>query len=549
MNKEIKGGKRRRWVRWCGYLGVAALALIGFAMVASLLSQQKSNRMLATEVARLEADGIQLDWRKLQPPTVADKTAEVFIASGGQLRSASSLRRAFPLAAALIGPGVFRSAIEPAEWRYMDVTGGRVVTNKATWDSLEQIFATHEADVHACREALTGRPPVFLVNYGDYPDLRLPQTSASIDVSVWLATDVLRNLRVKRADTAHGTLLALLHLSMAIADTKDMWSLVIAGQAQNYAWRTLQECQDRVDWTPEQWRQVQDGFLSIDWTANARAALDLETAAGWHLFEKIQKDITAATHSVSGSPADWWYSARSAVVDQLHSSVPDFGSWVGDRLDQGEEWWSERLFPAFWRKHWLPKDGTAFLQRSHHAQLTLRRLADDAALSEFVHTNDWDNWQAAFNDAAQARPHVFQISSMTGGVAVGEKFLGRQLVSQHRARLAAAVCAIQRHVLVNGAPPANLSALVPDYMSGVPIDPGDGQLLRYTLHTDGTWRLYSTGLDGLDDGGDGNPARGRSFDPSMAKDILWPRRATPDEVAAFEEDRAGQPAIGDGDDE
>ncbi|HAV62417.1 MAG TPA: hypothetical protein DCY13_08650, partial [Verrucomicrobiales bacterium] len=84
------------------------------------------------------------------------------------------------------------------------------------------------------------------------------------------------------------------------------------------------------------------------------------------------------------------------------------------------------------------------------------------------------------------------------------------------------------------------------FMSAVPIDPGDGQPLRYRLNTDGTWQLYSTALDGIDDVGDGNSVRGRSFYTSTAKDILWPRPATPEEVVAYEQGRPGQTAFGDG---
>lgn len=53
-----------------------------------------------------------------------------------------------------------------------------------------------------------------------------------------------------------------------------------------------------------------------------------------------------------------------------------------------------------------------------------------------------------------------------------------------------------------GRPPATLTALVPDYLPAVPIDPIDGQPLRY----DATRAiLWSVGDDGTDDGGDATP--------------------------------------------
>ncbi len=68
------------------------------------------------------------------------------------------------------------------------------------------------------------------------------------------------------------------------------------------------------------------------------------------------------------------------------------------------------------------------------------------------------------------------------------------------ALLAAArlITALRRHELKHGCPPANLTALVPEFLSAVPADPFDGRPFRYAADRR---IIYSVGPDLADDGG------------------------------------------------
>jgi hypothetical protein len=76
------------------------------------------------------------------------------------------------------------------------------------------------------------------------------------------------------------------------------------------------------------------------------------------------------------------------------------------------------------------------------------------------------------------------------------------------AQLAAA--AAQYHN-VHGTWPDDLKQLIPQFLHAVPIDPIDGQPLRYRLTTNG-YVVYSVGLDGHDDGGKERPNHPKSND-------------------------------------
>ena len=60
--------------------------------------------------------------------------------------------------------------------------------------------------------------------------------------------------------------------------------------------------------------------------------------------------------------------------------------------------------------------------------------------------------------------------------------------------------AVERYRLATGKLPEALNALVPQYLAQVPIDPFDGQALRYR-RTDPGYLLYDVGEDGQDNGG------------------------------------------------
>jgi hypothetical protein len=67
-------------------------------------------------------------------------------------------------------------------------------------------------------------------------------------------------------------------------------------------------------------------------------------------------------------------------------------------------------------------------------------------------------------------------------------------------RNAATALAVERFGLKAGQPPATLEELVPEFLESVPIDPFDGQPLRYRLSEKG-YVVYSVSLNLKDDGG------------------------------------------------
>jgi hypothetical protein len=80
-----------------------------------------------------------------------------------------------------------------------------------------------------------------------------------------------------------------------------------------------------------------------------------------------------------------------------------------------------------------------------------------------------------------------------------------------RIHVTMAALAVERFRLAQAQLPESLNELVPQFLSAVPIDPFDGQPLRYHRLIKG-YLIYSVGADGHDDGGCEKPANWKSTD-------------------------------------
>ena len=94
--------------------------------------------------------------------------------------------------------------------------------------------------------------------------------------------------------------------------------------------------------------------------------------------------------------------------------------------------------------------------------------------------------------------------------------------------------ALKRYSLRYGKLPESLKMLVPEFLSSLPVDYMDGKPIKYRLHNDGSFTLYSVGEDGKDNDGDLSlPEGSKSKDLWRRRDYVWPEPATLEEVEAY----------------
>ena len=108
------------------------------------------------------------------------------------------------------------------------------------------------------------------------------------------------------------------------------------------------------------------------------------------------------------------------------------------------------------------------------------------------------NGMAATNDlTARGLFGVMARMTMPALINSTEKFAK----GQAHVDLARVAIALERYRLANGAYPATLDSLVPNFMADPPHDIINGQPLRYRTTSDGQFVLYSVGWNETDDGG------------------------------------------------
>lgn len=96
----------------------------------------------------------------------------------------------------------------------------------------------------------------------------------------------------------------------------------------------------------------------------------------------------------------------------------------------------------------------------------------------------------------------------------------RTAQAQTAVNLATTACALERCRLANGQLPEKLEALVPKFISKMPLDIVNGQPLVYRCSEGGRFVLYSVGWDLKDDGGDLDVVRNTGLAPATQGPIF-----------------------------
>ena len=101
----------------------------------------------------------------------------------------------------------------------------------------------------------------------------------------------------------------------------------------------------------------------------------------------------------------------------------------------------------------------------------------------------------------------------------------RAVEAEVERQMTLAAIALKRYQLRHGKLPSSLDALVPEFLPALPYDYMSAKPLCYRLKIDGSYVLYSVGVDGKDDGGDPKPPPGTPAGLWGSRDAVWPSPA------------------------
>lgn len=246
------------------------------------------------------------------------------------------------------------------------------------------------------------------------------------------------------------------------------------------------------DWCFQQWRTNLPAVLEI---ANFSPSAGASPPTSGSIVEAVLSPLLAwgAKPRAYALAAVWreaWLAQAQLHYDQEIQAAIDYVRFVASRH-------SRTAVPA----HLAPAN-----RPGYHS---LARSAGDV---------EWRDWyhRARFWPTRLLMPRLFAVTEESCKLETARS-------------LALAAIALRRHALRHGRAAPSLEALVPEFLTEVPVDLMDGQPLRYRPAGDGTFLLYSVGTDQTDDGGNAEPSGDKRDPPSLwvGRDWVWPRPEPP----------------------
>jgi hypothetical protein len=490
--------------------------MLALVMGVPTLAHYRVKRKVEAYRQQLRAKGEKLTTGELRPQVSAD----ALNGARGLLDAASRLGYSnfsnLPPTVKIVAPG--RALVA---WKQAELP---TTESSNLWPGLSRMVAEKQEQLEALRAALASPQMMFDLDYSREANLQLGHLSTIKGLAQWLSAATVLDLHEGRLTNAWGDVAALGALLAHTLEEPLMISelvrIAIGGIALSATWEALQS----PSWREEQLSDLQAAWESVDLLGQAESVFAMERP-----FVELSLADGRRSYSAVGS-------LFGAAGPTGFRELAEMGKELLEHPKNGLREFAHR-YPGYWAWRWW-------------------QSYDDELVSL---------------ESLQAGIEAVQVARQQNGFAPATKQLQRKLESIHRAHAVAnrwlgldpegtigpflsriatfeaqrsllvAAIALKRRQLRHGAYPAELTALVPEFLRQLPRDPMDGQPLRYRLNPDGSFLLYSVGQDGQDNGGDPTPAppasaSGRAW--WRGRDVVWPWPATAETVkATFEKER------------
>lgn len=469
---------------------VIAVVLIG--LCALWLGRSRGQGALAKYKAELRARGEKISWTELgfpRPPQTNDSLQQLVAAMD---RMPSQLQPGLLLPMDFVGAGRVESCWSGPFPRFS--TNASAAVAAMTWEQCGTVFQAAAADLADIRAALENPPRYFindpskLFNQPKIPFLQ--QRNAA----QWLSADTIRALHDHRLYEALANLHALTQLVHLHEEdptlVSQMIRIAIAGLAQADTWEALRA----EGWSEQALAALQKDWEGVELLAALESCMEGERAFG-----------------------EWAFTCmRTASAQERMNLLSPPGSSSGR---SASDYFNQWVVTPLWRAN-SEADELFFLQHQQRCLDSIRQLrcgsagplVDAELAAHYVELNK------------RTRNRLAAIRYWFSALAIPNVQRAAQSAAKAETlrRLTVAAIALQRYKLRHGDWPAELAALVPEFLSIVPLDVMSGKPLGYRRPADGSFMLYSVGEDGRDDGGDASAttATGK-FDLWSGRDAVW----------------------------
>jgi len=390
------------------------------------------------------------------------------------------------------------------------------------WEQLASDLKENEATLAEIRIGLEKPALNNGVDFSQGMKMQFPQLSPPKKATHWFGSGSQLALHLGDAHAAMPDLLAQIRLPRLLAEDRllisELVRIAIGAVAKLDTWEALQT----DGWTEKDLQGLQDAWQETEFAASMARSLEGERLYGDIEFEMMRASNEDTIACLS------WVEGFSKLAQPLGVGAEEQTVW-----DQVTGFLKKQVYFRVWRLAWSHQDQRRSLE-------TMQRLI---TASRAVTTN---------KSAGVLKGLIAQIDSEVSGrnyydhlrfpnaesLTITANSVCKALRAETDRSLTLCAIALKRYALRHGKLPASLEALVPEFVSAVPVDWMDGKPLRYRLNADGSFTLYSVGENLTDDGGDTSllPDQPAVRNLWARKDCVWPAPATPEEVEAYRQE-------------
>lgn len=487
---------------------------------------------LAKLKREMAAKGEKLTVEECRPPLPLDGADNAYPAlmraiavfPGGQASQVT------PGSMRAVGPDKVRTVFSLSEW-FDTYTSDRNPRKTNTWETLADALAPGAEQLPAIRELLRKPVCVSTHNYHRGFDAPMPHLAKTRMMAQELSADALLRLHQGQNDEAVEDIISALQLADALREERLVISQLVrianTAIAVGPTWQALQA----PGLTDGQLARLHNAWQSRQFVPEMLRSLEMERAVASTQYDRYR----ASPGSMADALESWALFDPLGGAGTVTTGATSFDDVVQTVGDKAGKLFRRGVAVPVWQFAWSYEDERAYLAVIQAMLDGGRKSYQSYSMQTFFRARDALERQVNGQWAYDRIRHL--ISSMLATSL--SRTIDRAIVAEAQRDLILAAVALKRFELRHGRLPAELGALVPEFLPAPPRDIFDGQPLRYRLREDGGFLLYSVGKDEKDDGGDAKSSSGKIYYMGNGRDLVWPMPASAAEVEAADKKTNG----------
>lgn len=501
---------------------LVTMGLIALFLLGGVMKHHRAKNRLEGFKKELAAKGAVLSVAGEKPTTtIQENGAREFDAAVLGLEQIPPL--IYPEPGKWIAPGAAR--VTYSEEEIISTPPGTPKTNP--WPALTISLQANREILRRAREAVA-LPGLHFETVSNTRGTGV-QLRKIVPFQQWLAVEMQLALRAGNHDAAIQSLESSIRFFQVYSGRPASRFYLIRAWTLLYAYHATWEALHYPHWTDEHLQRIQTNWMATEFLISANEAILSTRARCDEMYEAARESTSIAQRPRRGMRRTGWAEFQE-IVDEPAESVRETLRRLAYRYPGyyfWKWWWSydDQIYQYKHLNSGLDAVRTLQETRSYGraAAPLLPMETELMSLQEDPH----------FMFSRQSNPH-------------GTNFLGHVALAQTLKELTVTAIAIKRFHLRHSRYPSELAELVPAWLSALPQDFLGSGPLTYRPQDAGGFLLYSVGMNGRDEGGNGElpestPQKARQAWPGQAKDLVWPRPATRLELDTFEKEQLGTP--------